>query len=52
VNIDFETLQEEMAAFEIMTEEEAVEFYKVDSKREAVRYIEDWWQTSYGLTGL
>ncbi|MDR2913680.1 MAG: hypothetical protein LBV74_02410 [Tannerella sp.] len=43
MNVDFETLQEEIAAFEEMSEAEVMDFYQVDYKEEARRFIEDWW---------
>lgn len=42
--IRFETLSEELAAFELMSEEEAIKLYNVDYKEEAMDYIVDWYK--------
>lgn len=44
MKMDFETLQEEITAFEEMSEAEAMHFYQVDYKEEARQFIADWWE--------
>lgn len=41
---DLQSLEEELQAYEAMTEEEAMDFYKVDSKDEALTYITEFWE--------
>lgn len=44
--LDFQTLEEELTAYEAMTENEAIDFYNVDYKAEALQYILDYWTTN------
>lgn len=43
--LDFQTLQEEFIAYQAMTENDAIDFYNVENKAEALEYILDYWQT-------
>jgi hypothetical protein len=43
MEIEFESLEEELAVIEQMTEDEVCRTYKVDSKEEAFPYVRDWW---------
>lgn len=40
---DFQTLEQELKAYEQMSETMAMNVYRVDSKEEALSYILDWW---------
>jgi hypothetical protein len=46
MNTEFETLQDEIAAFKEMSEVEVMTFYQVDNKEEARQAIIDWWEMS------
>jgi len=43
--LDFQTLEEELIAYEAMTENESMDFYNVENKAEALQYILDYWQS-------
>lgn len=45
VTLDFKTLEDELIAYEAMTENEAIDFYNVENKAEVLQYILDYWQT-------
>lgn len=44
--LDFQTLEEELRAYEAMTEKEAIDFYNIENKAEALQYIFDYWGDS------
>ncbi len=46
ITLNFQTLEEELIAYGAMTEIEAIDFYNVESKAEALQYILDYWQDS------
>lgn len=39
-----EAMRDELAGLDLMTDEEACDYYNCDSKEEARRYIQEWWQ--------
>lgn len=43
--LNFQTLEEELIAYETMTESQATDYYNIDNKAEALQYILDYWQT-------
>lgn len=43
--LNFQTLEDELAAYEAMTENESIDFYNVENKVEALQYILDYWQS-------
>lgn len=42
--LNFQTLEEQLIAYETMTESQATDYYNVDNKAEALQYILDYWQ--------
>lgn len=43
--LNFQTLEHELQTYEAMTEIEAIDFYNVENKAEALQYILDYWQS-------
>jgi hypothetical protein len=40
---DFESLEQELAALERMSDEEICRQYNADSREELIEYVKDWW---------